>query len=383
MSVEQGAAAGAGWMRSRHDLGGTFLFASAASTAILGLEPSALVGTSLRDVVAAEDAPLVERALASAAATDEPIAIVCRVQREAAPPRHVELCLLGERRSEGGNVVEIQCVARDVTPAVEAARRNEEQARRMKLLIDSVPGALWGLWSPDGSAAWRPLIISEYTETMTGYSVAEWLANPNMFIEIVHPDDRAEVEAQTQALFRQGESTSQFRWVRRDGRVIWVEAYIRLTRDGSGAVVGMSGATMDITARKEADEARGRVREEVFAELSTPLIPVHEGVVVMPLIGNLDRARAGRVVEALLNGVTTMRARVAVLDITGVPAVDVEVADALVRAAKGVRLLGAQVVLTGIRPEVAQAFVTLGTDFQGIVTRSTLQAGVRYAIEQG
>jgi anti-anti-sigma regulatory factor len=186
-----------------------------------------------------------------------------------------------------------------------------------------------------------------------------------------------------QSLFAMGEVTSQVRWVRPDGSITWVESLIRVVKNEAGAVIGLSGVTMDITARKQAEEAQARLREQILAELSTPLIPIKQDVVAMPLIGTLDRARASRVVEALLRGVSAARARVAILDVTGVSNVDVEVADALVRAAKGARLLGAQVVLTGIRPEVAQTLVTLGTDLQGVLTLSTLEAGIRFAMQRG
>lgn len=385
MSFEPGLCSGdtTGYMRSRHDLDGTFLFASTTSTKILGCEASALVGKPLREVVAPDDGPLVDQALTRATTTEEPITVHCRLSHPTVAPRHIEMCIHGVRHPERGKVVEIHGIARDVTAAAETARREEQHAWRVRRLLDGVPGSVWGAWDADGSGAWRTQLVSEYAERLSGYTREEWLANPNLWSEIVHPDDQAAIEENNRILFSTGQLTSQMRWIRRDGRVIWVESHIRLISDENGAVIGMSGVTMDITARKEAEEAKTRMREQILAELSTPLIPIHEGVVVMPLIGALDRARAARVVEALLTGVTAMRARVAVLDITGVPAVDVEVADTLVRAAKGVRLLGAQVVLTGIRAEVAQAFVALGTDLQGIVTLGTLQAGVRYAVQRG
>jgi rsbT co-antagonist protein RsbR len=99
----------------------------------------------------------------------------------------------------------------------------------------------------------------------------------------------------------------------------------------------------------------------------------------MPLIGSVDSRRAQQVIETLLQGIAASGAQVAILDITGVPVVDTQVADALIRAAQAVKLLGAQVVLTGIRPEVAQTLVGLGTDLRGIVTRSSLQSGIAYA----
>ncbi len=118
-----------------------------------------------------------------------------------------------------------------------------------------------------------------------------------------------------------------------------------------------------------------------LAELSTPLIPVSDAVVAMPLIGALDTRRTQRALDVLLAGVMERRARVAIVDITGVPVVDTQVANALLRAAQAVRLLGAMVVVTGIRPEVAQTLVGLGVSFDSIVTRSSLQSGIVYAFQ--
>jgi rsbT co-antagonist protein RsbR len=88
------------------------------------------------------------------------------------------------------------------------------------------------------------------------------------------------------------------------------------------------------------------------------------------------------VLETLLEGIAGSGASVAILDITGVALVDTQVANALIRAAQAVNLLGAQVVLTGIRPEVAQTLVGLGVELGGIVTRSSLQSGIAYALER-
>jgi rsbT co-antagonist protein RsbR len=134
---------------------------------------------------------------------------------------------------------------------------------------------------------------------------------------------------------------------------------------------------------------RARLQDELIQtqaatlhELSTPLIPLADGVVALPLIGNIDSRRAQRVIEVLLDGIVAHRATTAIVDITGVQVVDTEVANALVRAAQAVSMLGARVILTGIRPEVAQTLVSLGTHLQGITTRSTLQSGVAAALSQ-
>jgi anti-anti-sigma regulatory factor len=144
----------------------------------------------------------------------------------------------------------------------------------------------------------------------------------------------------------------------------------------------------DITERKRAEELLQQAaaqkqtiqtQQAMLAELSTPLIPLGDQVVVMPLIGAVDSTRAQQVLETLLQGIASSAAQVAILDITGVPVVDTQVANGLIHAARAVKLLGAQVVLTGIRPEVAQTLVGLGADLSGIVTRSTLQSGIAYA----
>jgi len=109
---------------------------------------------------------------------------------------------------------------------------------------------------------------------------------------------------------------------------------------------------------------------------------VSDRVMVMPLIGTVDARRAQDVLDTLLHGIAESKAEVAILDITGVPLVDAQVANGLVRAAHAVQLLGAQVVLTGIRPEVAQTLVGLGVDLSGIITRSTVQSGIAYALER-
>ncbi len=118
-----------------------------------------------------------------------------------------------------------------------------------------------------------------------------------------------------------------------------------------------------VTERKRTEEAlRQAVAQEetiraqmaILDELSTPLIPVNDRVVIMPLIGAVDSRRAQKMTEALLTGITATQARVAISDITGVPVVDTQVANALLQAAQAVQLLGAKVILTGIRPEVAQ-----------------------------
>jgi rsbT co-antagonist protein RsbR len=115
-------------------------------------------------------------------------------------------------------------------------------------------------------------------------------------------------------------------------------------------------------------------------DLSSPVLPIHDGVLVMPLIGVIDSERAVILTQSLLHAIEQHRARTVLIDVTGVPLVDTQVAAVLLQAAAATKLLGAQPVLVGIRPEVAQAIVGLGVDLRSIVTHGTLQDGIAYAL---
>jgi anti-anti-sigma factor len=137
--------------------------------------------------------------------------------------------------------------------------------------------------------------------------------------------------------------------------------------------------------RREVDE-RARLQEEterqafVLRAMSTPVIPINEQTLVMPLIGALDSSRIVQIRETLLQAIERSNTRVAILDVTGVPVIDSQMAGALIATSQAVRLLGAVAVLTGIRPEIAQSLVALGVDLTTLVTRSTLQSGIAYAL---
>jgi rsbT co-antagonist protein RsbR len=127
-------------------------------------------------------------------------------------------------------------------------------------------------------------------------------------------------------------------------------------------------------------------REEVIlrqtdeiTEISTPVIRVWDGIVAMPIIGTLDSARTQVVMENLLQEIVLTSSSIAILDISGVPAVDSLVAQHLIKTVSATRLMGAECIISGIRPEIAQTVVHLGIDLSGIVTKATLASALRYA----
>jgi rsbT co-antagonist protein RsbR len=136
-------------------------------------------------------------------------------------------------------------------------------------------------------------------------------------------------------------------------------------------------------------EAYAAARERIIAdqaasmmELSTPVIRLWEGIIAVPLVGTLDSARTQLVMEKLLETLVATGAEHAVLDITGVPTVDTEVAQHLLKTVSAVRLLGAECIISGIRPQVAQTIVALGIEFGDIATKATLADALLYALNR-
>jgi rsbT co-antagonist protein RsbR len=134
-------------------------------------------------------------------------------------------------------------------------------------------------------------------------------------------------------------------------------------------------------ALSEGAEVIDRQRQQLL-ELSTPVIKLWDRVVAVPLIGTLDSARTQVVMETLLQAIVDQNAAMAILDITGVPMVDTVVAQYLLKTAMAVRLMGAECVISGIRPQIAQTIVQLGIDLGDITTRATLADALAWALEK-
>ena len=125
-----------------------------------------------------------------------------------------------------------------------------------------------------------------------------------------------------------------------------------------------------------------REQGEAIRELSTPVLQVRERLLILPIIGVIDPQRARQLTEQLLRGIRTNRAKVVVLDITGVPYIDSAVANHLVQTVEAARLLGATVIVTGLSPEIAQTLVNIGVDLGKMNTVGDLQGGIEEAERQ-
>jgi len=136
-------------------------------------------------------------------------------------------------------------------------------------------------------------------------------------------------------------------------------------------------------------ESFQRSREEVIRrqsmellELSTPVVKLWEGILALPLIGTLDSNRTQVVMESLLNSIVETGSTIAIIDITGVPTVDTLVAQHLLKTVSASRLMGAECIISGIRPQIALTMVQLGVRFEDIVTKATLADAIAFAFER-
>lgn len=154
-------------------------------------------------------------------------------------------------------------VARDITKLKQVGAEVDQERQHLKRLLAHVPGVVWeALGAPDSSEQ-QINFVNDYVETMLGYQVSEWLSTPNFWLKLVHPSDRKCAAAEARAIYQSKEKQgiSEFRWVKKGGRAIWVEAQSTVVVDERGNSIGMRGIALDISERK-----RGEDRQRFLAE---------------------------------------------------------------------------------------------------------------------
>jgi PAS domain S-box-containing protein len=255
--------------------------------------------------------------------------------------------------------------------AEEALQKSEE---RFAL---AVRGSQDGLWDWDFKSG--EIYLSPRFKELLGFDAHE-LAGIDALVAQVHEDDRARCQTALRAhvkeqvpcdleariFTKQGEQ----RWFRIRGQALW---------DARGWATRMAGSLSDLTASKHAEAELKEQLEIIHAQkeairvLSLPIIEVWDGVLTIPVLGALDRERAAAMMEALLAAVTQSRGRHVILDLTGVLAIDADTAEHLIRIIRAVELLGAQGIVVGIQPQVANAIVAIGVDLSSITTLRNLR----------
>jgi PAS domain S-box-containing protein len=174
-------------------------------------------------------------------------------------------------RDHGGAVIshtEITAVKRAEEERSRLAAEVEAERERLGSLVSSVPGIVWeAVGSPDTETQ-RITFVSHHAEALLGYPAEQWLSTPNFWLSIVHPDDRARAGWESATIYAAGGGVQRFRWLARDGREVWVEAHISVTRDGHGRPTAMRGVTLDVTERVRAEQERRNALEAMRESLA-------------------------------------------------------------------------------------------------------------------
>jgi PAS domain S-box-containing protein len=286
------------------------------------------------------------------------------------------------RLDTSGSMGELRPVARSFNDMVSRLQQHETNLReaeaRYRKLVEQIPSVIYTMKLESGQFSY----VSPRLQMLLGVEPEVWMQHAERWLDFVHPEDRAVVRSEVAQRRKHGEvRTLEYRLVAQDNRVVWVRDECIVVRDEHGVAQLLQGALSDITEQKEAEEVI-REQSETMRELSTPLLHIGDTIMLMPLVGALDSQRAQQMMQTLLKGVEVNGAKIVILDVTGVAVVDSQVANAIIQTEQAVRLLGARVVLTGIRPEVAQAMVGLGLDMGAVHTHSTLQSGIAQVLKR-
>jgi len=159
-----------------------------------------------------------------------------------------------------------------------------------------------------------------------------------------------------------------------------VDNIVSETWTATELIDAMGVYTMEIY-QKSREEVIRRQQEELL-ELSTPVVKLWDGILALPIIGTLDSARTQVVMESLLQAIVQTNSRVAIIDITGVPTVDTIVAQHLLKTVTAARLMGAECIISGVRPQIAQTIVHLGINLLDVTTKATLSAAFQVALDK-
>ncbi|MEJ2079386.1 MAG: PAS domain S-box protein [Acidobacteriota bacterium] len=245
-----------------------------------------------------------------------------------------------------------------------------------RLLVETVKDYAIVMLDPDGYvASWNV-----GAERIKGYRQDEIVGKHFSCFYPLDAIERGVPQEELEAAAREGRFEDEGWRVRKDGKQFWASVVITALREKDGTLRGFGKVTRDLTERKRTEERLQQQSREIM-ELSTPVMQVWRGVVVAPLIGSLDSQRTQQFMERLLNRIVETNSPMALVDIMGVPTIDTQTAQHLVETISAVRLLGAQVVLTGVQPAIAQTLVHLGIDLSDITTRSSLAAGLLVALD--
>lgn len=252
----------------------------------------------------------------------------------------------------------------------------DTQIEMLRLLVENIKDYAIIMLDPNGLVlTWNPT-----SERLKGWKADEIVGQHFSRFYAKEDIDKGKTEMELKVAEREGRFEDEGWRVRKDGSRFWANVIITALRDDNGKLRGFGKVTRDLTEKRQIEERLRKQTQEIMEMATVPVVPVWEGILLVPLIGTLDSQRTQHLMERLLQSITETNSPVAVLDITGVPTIDTQTAQHIIETISSVRLLGAEVILTGVRPTIAQTLVHLGIDLSSVITRSSLSSGLRMAL---
>ena len=313
-----------------------------------------------------------------------PAVVEVRCRHKDGSWRHIEVTTVNHLNNPA--VKGVVANFRDITERKNAQEPFRLEMEFYKQIIEHAVSGLVVI-APDSRVLYQsPAAAKQYglgTDTRTG--MLGW--------DFIHPDDiKRSMEDFVDIATNPGRSGgTEARFRRGDGTWSWINAV------GTNCILdpivkGIVMTTIDVNTRKATEEALKKSQQQlkeamsklrqVLEERSTPAVQIWNNVLALPLIGTIDDLRAQDIMEVLLNRIVATQSELVIVDVTGVPSMDTTVTDHLIRTIRAAHMLGAQCVLTGMKPELAQAVIQLGSDTSTFIIRRDMEEGLHWALEK-
>ena len=368
------------------DQDSVFLACSKEYCALLGRSADEIVGKTDFDLFPREDAQRYREEEISVMQTGQTV-VAEHLLETTRGARYFETIKV-PLRDEQDNVFGLLSTERDITARKLAEQALAAEKERLDVTLRSIGD---GVITTDTEGVIT--LINQIAQELTGWSQSEAVGKPLTEVFRVLREDTQEPEEspvdrvlQTEQIVTLANHTIL---VARDGRQRIIADSGAPIRGANGRVLGVVLVFRDITRQEELEEKarREQMQQQVIdaqrhalQELSTPIIPIMDRIIVMPLIGSIDTLRAKDIMRSLLAGISRYQAKIVILDITGVPFVDSGVAAHLNKTIQAARLKGARTIVTGISDAVAETVVDLAIDWSGIETLDNMQTGLLTAL---
>jgi PAS domain S-box-containing protein len=291
---------------------------------------------------------------------------------------------------DSGNVEGILSLALDVSEAERERARADENLGRYELLMRGSRNGLWDYRPIDPDRPLEediPVYMSEGLLRMVGLSAGQGPKKLGEWAMVVHPEDAPGVSRRFVEHIRARREYTyiEYRLRRADGATVWVGSTWQSQWNEAGGLLRFAGALVDITEQRKAEEElRDKLavierQATAIRQLGTPILEVAEGVLCLPIIGEVDDARGAQMLEVTLAAIVDRGANFVIIDVTGVPFPDAQVGTRLSFVVRAAELLGAEVVVTGIRAAVAREAAARGAP-AFVKTLRTLKDGLAYCL---